>query len=50
MDPALAFPGNGVLERLVIQANERSIHDADRPGPLGANPKQAARAARARLS
>jgi len=40
----VAFPGNGVLERLVIEAKERSIHVVDRRGPLGTNPKQPARA------
>jgi hypothetical protein len=39
----VAFPGNGVLERLVIQAKERGVHVVDRRGPLGTNPKQAAR-------
>lgn len=41
----IAFPGNGVLERLVIQARERSVHVVDRRGPLGTNPKRAARIA-----
>jgi hypothetical protein len=41
----VAFAGNGVLERLVIQAKERGIQVVDHRGPLGANPKQAARAA-----
>jgi hypothetical protein len=40
----VAFAGNGVLERLVIQAKERGISVVDRRGPLGANPKQHARA------
>jgi hypothetical protein len=40
----IAFAGNGVLERLVIQAKERAIHVVDRRGPLGTNPKQSARA------
>lgn len=41
----IAFPGNGVLERLVIQAKERRITVVDRRGPLGVNPKLAARLA-----
>lgn len=41
----VAFAGNGVLERLVIQAKEKGVHVVDRRGPLGANPKQAARRA-----
>ena len=43
----VAFPGNGVLERLVIQAKEQSIQVVDRRGPLGTNPRHAARAAEA---
>jgi hypothetical protein len=43
----VAFAGNGVLERLVIQAKERSVHVVDRRGPLGTNPKGAARLAAA---
>lgn len=39
----VAYPGNGVLERLVIQARERRIHVVDRRGPLGTNPKRSAR-------
>jgi hypothetical protein len=39
----VAFPGNGVLERLVIAAKEKRIHVVDRRGPLGTNPKRAAR-------
>lgn len=39
----VAFPGNGVLERLVIQAKERGVHVVDRRGPLGSNPKHVAR-------
>jgi hypothetical protein len=39
----VAYPGNGVLERLVIQAKERRIHVVDRRGPLGTNPKCSAR-------
>jgi hypothetical protein len=41
----VAFAGNGVLERLVIQAKERGIAVVDRRGPLGTNPKRAARLA-----
>jgi hypothetical protein len=41
----VAFAGNGVLERLVIQAKEQGIHVVDRRGPLGSNPKHAARLA-----
>jgi YspA, cpYpsA-related SLOG family len=41
----VAFAGNGVLERLVIQAKEQGISVVDRRGPLGVNPKQAARMA-----
>jgi hypothetical protein len=41
----IAFPGTGVLERLVIQAKERRIGVVDRRGPLGVNPKLAARLA-----
>jgi hypothetical protein len=40
----VAFAGNGVLERLVISAKEKGVHVVDRRGPLGANPKLAARA------
>lgn len=43
----VAFAGNGVLERLVIQAKERGVHVVDRRGPLGTNPKFAARVAAA---
>lgn len=39
----VAFAGNGVLERLVIQAKEQGICVVDRRGPLGVNPKGAAR-------
>lgn len=39
----LAFPGNGVLERLVIQAKEKGVAVVDRRGPLGTHPKRAAR-------
>lgn len=41
----VAFAGNGVLERLVIQAKEKRIAVVDRRGPLGTNPKLAARLA-----
>jgi len=41
----VAFAGNGVLERLVISAKEKGVHVVDRRGPLGSNPKRAARAA-----
>lgn len=43
----VAFAGNGVLERLVIQAKEKGIAVVDRRGPLGTNPKRAARIAAA---
>jgi hypothetical protein len=39
----VAFPGNGVLERLVIAAKQKRVHVVDRRGPLGTNPKRAAR-------
>ena len=39
----VVFAGNGVLERLVIQAKERGISVVDRRGPLGTNPKHHAR-------
>lgn len=45
----VAFPGNGVLERLVIQAKQKGVHVVDRRGPLGANPKRLAREAAAAL-
>jgi hypothetical protein len=41
----VAFAGNGVLERLVIQAKEKGVCVVDRRGPLGINPKLAARSA-----
>ena len=41
----VAFAGNGVLERLVIQAKEKGVSVVDRRGPLGTNPKRAARLA-----
>lgn len=41
LDPryVVAFPGNGVLERLVIEAKTRRITVVDRRGLLGTNPK-----------
>jgi hypothetical protein len=39
----VAYAGNGVLERLVIQAKEKGVAVVDRRGPLGTNPKRAAR-------
>jgi YspA, cpYpsA-related SLOG family len=41
LDPryVVAFPGNGVLERLVIEAKVRRITVVDRRGPLGSSPK-----------
>jgi hypothetical protein len=44
----IAFPGNGVLERLVISAKAKGVHVVDRRGPLGTNPKASATAAQAR--
>ena len=35
----IAFPGNGVLERLVIEAKRRRITVVDRRAPLGVSPK-----------
>lgn len=35
----IAFAGNGVLERLVIEAKARRITVVDRRGPLGTSPK-----------
>lgn len=43
----VAFGGNGVLERLVIQAKDKGVHVVDRRGPFGTNPKHAARLAAA---
>ena len=43
----VAFAGNGVLERLVIQAKEKGVAVVDRRGPLGSNPKRHARLAAA---
>lgn len=44
LDPryVVAFPGNGVLERLVIDAKARRITVVDRRGPVGTSPKKAA--------
>ena len=39
----IAFQGNGVLERLVIDAKRARIQVVDRRGPLGTNPKFAAK-------
>lgn len=39
----VAFPGSGVVERLVIQAKQKGVAVVDRRGPLGTNPKFAAR-------
>ena len=41
----IAYPGNGVLERLVIDAKEARISVVDRRGPLGVPPAEAARKA-----
>jgi hypothetical protein len=41
----VAFSGNGVLERLVIQAKDKRIHVVDRRGPLGTCPKRRSAAA-----
>ena len=40
LDPryVVAFPGNGVLERLVIDAKARRITVVDRRGPVGTKP------------
>ncbi|MES2326271.1 MAG: DUF2493 domain-containing protein [Pseudomonadota bacterium] len=46
----VAYSGNGVLERLVIQAKAKQVHVVDRRGPLGANPKCAARVAAAAIA
>ncbi|QGN54083.1 DUF2493 domain-containing protein [Novosphingobium sp. Gsoil 351] len=37
----VAFAGNGVLERLVVQAKTQRIAVVDRRGPLGTHPKRA---------
>ncbi|MGB3723074.1 MAG: DUF2493 domain-containing protein, partial [Pacificimonas sp.] len=39
----VAFQGNGVLERLVIDAKRARVQVVDRRGPLGTNPKLAAK-------
>jgi hypothetical protein len=39
----VAFAGSGVVERLVILAKTKGIGVVDRRGPLGTNPKHAAR-------
>jgi hypothetical protein len=39
----VAFAGSGVVERLVIQAKQNGVAVVDRRGPLGTNPKLAAR-------
>jgi hypothetical protein len=41
LDPryVVAFPGNGVLERLVIEAKARRVTVVDRRGPFGTSPK-----------
>jgi hypothetical protein len=41
----IAYPGNGVLERLVIDAKQRKIAVVDRRGPLGIPPAMAAKQA-----
>ena len=41
----VAFPGNGVLERLVLDAKERGVKVIDRRGLLGTHPKRRAAAA-----
>jgi hypothetical protein len=43
----VAFAGNGVLERLVIQAKQQGVAVVDRRGPLGSHPGHAARRAAA---
>ena len=40
----IAFAGSGVVERLVIQAKQQRVAVVDRRGPMGTNPKHAARA------
>ena len=44
LDPryVVAFPGSGVVERLVIQAKQNGIAVVDRRGPLGTHPRHAA--------
>ena len=41
----VAFAGSGVVERLVIDAKQKGVAVVDRRGPLGTNPKHAARLA-----
>jgi len=41
----VVFAGSGVVERLVIEAKTKRIAVVDRRGPLGTNPKHAARLA-----
>ncbi|WP_114952244.1 DUF2493 domain-containing protein [Sphingosinicella terrae] len=41
----VAFPGSGVVERLVIDAKAKAITVVDRRGPLGTHPRRAARTA-----
>ena len=43
----VAFAGNGVLKRLVIQSKEKGVAVVDRRGLLGTHPKRAAREAAA---
>jgi hypothetical protein len=43
----VAFPGTGVVERLVIDSKEQGLSVVDRRGPLGTHPKRAAREAAA---
>lgn len=47
LDPryVIAFPGSGVVERLVIDAKARRVTVVDRRGPLGTAPAAAARTA-----
>ncbi|MDI1295266.1 MAG: chromosome segregation ATPase, partial [bacterium] len=41
----VAFQGNGVTERLVIEAKARGLRVVDRRGPLGSPPSAARRGA-----
>lgn len=41
----VAFPGNGVLERLVIDGKAQGLKVVDRRGPMGTHPKRATRSA-----
>ena len=41
----IAFQGNGVTERLVIEAKARGLRVVDRRGPLGSPPSAARRGA-----